>query len=95
MLLRFSHHHENDFCLDCLLSGPVKDCVTEPVGGSVESTVVNLSTDDGEGQHCKENSGFGSSRADAGVDVALEENFDAGGVHEQSGDEVVAYFEDD
>jgi len=63
--------------------------MAEPVSRSVESAVVNLSADDGEGQNCKENSGFGSSRADAGVDVALKEDFDAGSVHEESGHEVV------
>lgn len=63
--------------------------MTEPVGRSVESAVVDLSADDRQGQNCKEDGCFGSSRADASVDVALKEDFDAGGVHEESGHEVV------
>jgi hypothetical protein len=91
--IRRSHHHESlSFSSRlCLLSCPVKDCMAKPVGRSIESAVEDFSADDGAGQHHEESSCFGSCRADAGVDNALQEDFDAGGVHEEGRYEVVAF----
>lgn len=66
--------------------------MAKPVGRSIESAVEDFSADDGARQDNEESRCFGSSRADAGVDNALQEDFDAGGVHEEGRYEVVAWF---
>jgi hypothetical protein len=66
--------------------------MTEPNGRLVESPVENFSAEDRARQDDEESSCFGGSRGETGRLVAEKEDFDAGGVHEESGDEIIAYF---
>lgn len=58
----------------------------------VNGTVENLTANDGTRQDEEEGNGFGRGRGVASCHVAVEVNLDAGGVHEDGGDEVVTYF---
>jgi hypothetical protein len=65
--------------------------MAEPNGRLVKGPVEDLSAEDGARQDDEESNGLGRGRGDASRDVAVEENLDAGGVHEESRDEVVTY----
>lgn len=78
-----------------LLSCPVEECVAGPDGLLVNGPVEDFSTDDGTRQHDEESSGLGRGGGEAGRDVAVEVDLDAGGVHEDSRDEVVTYCHQD
>lgn len=69
-----------------LLSCPVKDCMASPNGGLVNGAVEDFSADDGTRQDEEESDGFGRGRAVARRHVAVEEDFDAGSVHEDGRD---------
>jgi hypothetical protein len=92
MLLRLSYPPPEFVTLRSLLSGPVIDCMTEPNGRLVKGPVEDFSAEGRARQDDEESNGLGRGRGEAGRDVAVEEDFDAGGVHEKSRDEVVTYW---
>jgi hypothetical protein len=85
-------HRQSFVTLRSLLSGPVIDCMAKPDGRLVKGPVEDFSAEDRARQDDEESDCLGGSRGEAGRDVAVEEDFDAGGVHEESRDEVVTYY---
>jgi hypothetical protein len=63
--------------------------MTEPNSRLVKGPVEDFSAEDRARQDDEESDCLGGSRGEAGRDVTVEEDFDAGGVHEKSRDEVV------
>jgi hypothetical protein len=63
--------------------------MAEPNSRLVKSPVEDFSTEDRARQDDKESSCLGGSRGETSRLVAEKEDFDAGSVHEEGGDEVI------
>jgi hypothetical protein len=63
--------------------------MTKPNSRLIESPVEDFSTEDRARQDDEESSCLGRSRGKTSRLVAEKEDFDAGGVHEEGGDEVI------